>query len=120
MEVNTSGTNSATKSGQTNGRVSEAATSAHGAVDRVAAAAGSAVQNVSSAIDHAAASGHQAVNKVESTVKPAGRWINEKTDALIAAPKNAVADARQYIVTHPWQSLGVAVVAGMLLGRKTR
>lgn len=120
METSKSGTNPATKLTQPNGFVGEAAASAHGAVDKVAAAAGSAVQTASSAIDNAAASGHQAVKKVEDTVRPAENWIYEKTDAVLAAPKNAVADARQYIATHPWQSVGVAVLAGMLLGRRTR
>lgn len=120
MEVSTPGTNSQTKINPLNGRVGEVASSAHGAVDKVSAAAGSAVQSVNTAIDRATQSGHQAVNKVEESVKPAERWVTEKTDALLAAPKNAVSDARQYIVTHPWQSVGVAVLAGMFLGRRTR
>ncbi len=120
MENSILGNNFTAKVGPVNGRVGEAAASAHGAVDKVAAAAGSAVRTVGSAIDDAAASGHQAVNKIEDTVKPAQQWLNEKTDALLAAPKNAASDARQYIVVHPWQSVGVALLAGMLLGRITR
>ena len=120
MEISTQETNSPTKSGPSNGRVSEVASSAHGAVDKVAAAAGSVVHTVNTAIDRAAASSHQAVNKVEESVKPAERWVAEKTDAILAAPKNAISDAGHYIATHPWQSVGVAVVAGMLLGRRTR
>ena len=108
------------KNSPVSGRVGEAAASAHGAVDKVAGAAGSAVQSANTAIDHAAASGHQTINKVEQAVQPAERWVNEKTSALLTAPKNAVADARQYITTHPWQSVGVALVAGVLLGRRTR
>ncbi len=118
MEVSTPRTNPSAKTGP--GLVSEAASSAHGAVDKVAAVAGSAVQTANTAIDHAAASSHHAINKVEETVKPAGRWVSEKTNALLAAPQNAVSDARQFIVTHPWQSVGVALFAGMLLGRRTR
>lgn len=120
MEVTTPGTGSTTKINPTNSRVSEAAGSVHGAVERVAGVAGAAVQTASSAIDHAAASSHEAINKVEETVKPAERWMSEKKAALMTAPKNAVADARQYIVTHPWQSVGVALVTGILLGRRTR
>lgn len=120
MEVSTPGIVPSTKSGPTNARISEAAGSVHGAVDRVAGVAGAAVQSASTAIDHAAASSHQAINKLEESVKPAERWVSEKTSALLTAPKNAVADARQYIVTHPWQSVGVALVTGILLGRRTR
>ncbi len=120
MEVSTPGTNSPTKFGPINGRLGDAASSAHGAVDKVAAAAGAVVETFNTAIGHAAVSGHQAVNKVEESVKPAERWVSEKADALLAAPKSAVADARQYIATHPWQSVGVALFAGILLGRRTR
>lgn len=120
MEVSTPGTNSPAKTGPASGRIGEAASSAHGAVDTVAAAAGSAVQTVNTAIDRAAASSHQAVNKVEESVKPAERWLSEKKEVLLAAPKNAISDARQFIVTHPWQSVGVAVLAGVVLGRRTR
>lgn len=102
MEISTPGTNSNANTNPPNGRFSEATSSAHGA------------------IDHAAASTHQAINKVEEAVKPVERWVSEKTSALMTAPKNAAADARQFIVTHPWQSVGVAVLAGVLLGRRTR
>jgi ElaB/YqjD/DUF883 family membrane-anchored ribosome-binding protein len=120
MENSVQGSNSTTKVGAMNGRISEIATNAHGVVDRAAAAAGSAVQSATAAIDHAAESGHQAVSKLENKVKPAEQWISEKTDAALAVPKNAIADARQYIVAHPWQSLGFALLAGALLGRRTR
>lgn len=120
MENSIQGTNPSTKIGTVNGRVSEVASQAHGAVDKAAAAAGSAVQSVNSAIDHAAESGHQAVTKLEAKVKPAEQWLSEKTETALAAPKNAISDARQYVVTHPWQSLCVALFAGALLGRRTR
>lgn len=120
MENSVLGSPSNVKVTPTTGRVGEAAASAHGAVDKVAAVAGSAVRTVTSAINDAAASSHQAVNKMEGAVKPTENWINEKTEAILAAPKNAVSDARQFIVTHPWQSVGVALLAGAILGRRTR
>lgn len=120
METVLQGTNSSAKLNPVNGLVSEAAVSAHKAVENAAAAAGAAMKTVSSAISESAASGHHAVSKMEDTVKPVEQWIHEKSNALLAAPKNAVSDARQYIVTHPWQSVGIALFAGMLLGRRTR
>jgi ElaB/YqjD/DUF883 family membrane-anchored ribosome-binding protein len=120
METSLQGTHSAANLNPVNGLVSEAAVSAHKAVDKAAAAAGSAVKSVSSAISESAASGHHAVSKMEDTVKPAEKWIHDKSNALLAAPKNALSDARQYVVTHPWQSVGVALFAGMLLGRRAR
>lgn len=98
METALQGANSSAKLNPVNGLVSEAAVSAHKAVDNAAAAAAAAVKTVSSASSESAASGHHAVSKMD----------------------DAVSDARQYIVTHPWQSVGVALFAGMLLGRRTR
>jgi len=120
MENSTSGVNSSVKTAFTNGRVGEAASNAHSAVDKVAAVAGSLVQGVNATIDNVAASGHEAVKKVESAIQPAEKWVDQKTEALLAVPKNAVSDARDYIVAHPWQSVGVAVLAGMFLARKGR
>lgn len=119
MQVSSPTENPSAKSGPINGAVSAVATTAHDVVDKAAGAAGSAVQKANTAIDRAAETGHQAVSNFEKTVAPAERWIDAKTSAVLAAPKNAVADARQYIVTHPWQSVGLALFAGVLLGRRT-
>lgn len=120
MQVSSPTENSSAKSGPNNGAVSAAARSAHAVVDKVVDSAGSAVQKVNTAIDHAEQTGHQAICNVEKAIGPTERWLDEKTAALLAAPKNAVADARQYIVAHPWQSVGFALFAGVLLGRRTR
>ena len=119
MEVFTPEKLTIAKSGHVNSRVGEAAASAHVAVDNAAGAVGSAVQADSIAIDHAAAFGHQAISRAEDTVQLAERWMSEKTSALMTPPQNAVADAHQYISTHPWQSVGVALITGILLGRRT-
>lgn len=120
MEALTTEKPTQAKSGPVQGRVGEAATSAHGAVDTVAGAAGTAVNAANNAIDNATTWGHQAINKAQEAVEPAERWVNEKTRALLTAPKNAAADARQYIISHPWQSVGIALIAGILWGRRTR
>ena len=120
MKNSISGSNNATNVSTINGRVTGAASTAHDAVDKVAEVADSAVRKMTSAIDGAAASSHQVVNKIEDKIKPAGHWITEKTDALMAAPKNAVSGVEDCIAAHPWKSIGLAVLAGVLLGRRTR
>ncbi len=120
MEVSTPGTNVGPKISPIGGQASDAAARAHAAVDKAASAAISTVQSVTPVIDKAAALGHQAVNKAEDTVKPAERWIHEKADALRAAPHNAASYARDYVVEHPWQSLGTALFVGLLVGRRMR
>ncbi len=120
MKNSNSGISTTTQAGAFNDRVAGAASSAHDAVDKVAAAADTAVRKVTSVIDGAAASSHQVVNRIEDTVKPAEHWINEKTNALLAAPKNAVSGVSDCIAAHPWKSIGLAVLAGVLLGRRSR
>ncbi|MBC7917413.1 MAG: hypothetical protein H7Y28_06360 [Rhodoferax sp.] len=85
--------------GMVDGRIQEVATSAHGAVD------------------HAANIGHHAIDATVAVAKPADVWISEKSSALMATQRNAVASTRQYIVEHPLQSIGIALAAGLLLGR---
>ena len=120
MELTTLGADVPPKSVPRDGRLTEVAASAHGAVDKMAAAASAAVRSATPVIDHAADLCHQAVNKVEGAVKPTEQWIAEKADALRAMPRGAAADARQYVVVHPWQCVGAAVAAGFLLGRWRR
>lgn len=117
MELTTLGANTPPKADQREGRLTEVAESAHGAVDKLAAAADAAVRSAIPVIDHSADLGHQAVDKVESAVKPAEQWITEKADLLRSLPKTAAADARQYIVVHPWQCVGAAIAAGFMLGK---
>ena len=113
-------TNASIMNGLNNAAVNEAASTVHDVVDRAATATNAAAQKVNTAIDSAAESGRQVVAKVEKAVAPAEQWINDTSSAVLAAPKNAVADARQYIVSHPWQSLAVALLAGAFLGRRSR
>ena len=81
------------------GRIQEVATSAHDAVK------------------YAAEMSHQAVDSAAAAVKPAEMWINEKSEALMATQRTALANTRQYVVTHPLQSVCIALAAGLLIGR---
>ena len=63
---------------------------------------------------------HQTVDKVAEAAAPTAQWLSGKTEALAVSGRNAVADARVYVTANPWQSVGVAVVAGFLLGRLAR
>ncbi len=95
-------TSASISTGLADGRIQETATSAH------------------EAVDHAAQFGHQAVDKVVGVATPADAWIGEKSDALMAARRTAMANTREYIVAHPLQSVCMAVAAGLLIGRLRR
>lgn len=100
------------------GEVSKVATSAHGAVDKAAASASEAVSAIRPAIARVADSAHQAVDTVNNIASPAVQWVGEQSDMIAARSRDAVADARAYVIAHPWQSLGTALAVGYLLGRK--
>ena len=56
---------------------------------------------------------------VEKRMALSERRIQGYINAVNAAQKNTVEDARKYVATHPWQSVVFAVVAGVLVGRRT-
>jgi len=106
--------------GLSNGAVDHAATDMHGAVDRAAATAADAAGTVKPAIARATQMAHQTVDKVADVAGPTAAWLSAQGEHLASAQRTAVSDARAYISANPWQSLGVALAAGLLIGRMTR
>ena len=104
----------------TEGVLREASASAHGAVDKAAASAQEAVGVVKPAIERVAHAAHQTVDKVTGLAVPTAEWLARQSENLSSTGRNAVVDARAYVSAHPWQSLGVALVAGYLIGRRAR
>jgi ElaB/YqjD/DUF883 family membrane-anchored ribosome-binding protein len=98
----------------------KAAASVHGAVDKVAGAADTAVRNAAPAIDRAAQIAHQAVNKVAGAAGPTADWLAEKGDSLQASRRKLADDASHYVSAHPWKSLGLALAAGFIVSRFIR
>ena len=102
------------------GTVSKASSGAHAAVDSMAGAAEGAIQKARPAIDKVASMAHRAVDKAAESAMPAAGWIGDKTDKLDATQKKFVNDTCAYISANPLTSIGLAVLAGMLLARMTR
>lgn len=94
----TSASNGSESTGGAENVVDRAAQSARAMVDRVAETAGPAVDRLRSNVDSAA-------EKLRSGVECAG----EMQDRLVA-------ECRDCVRSHPLASVGVAVVAGALLG----
>ena len=103
--------------GLSNGVVDHAAADMHGAVDRAAA---DAVGTVKPAIARVTQMAHQTVDKVADVAGPTAAWLSAQGEQLASAQRNAVSDAKAYISANPWQSLGVALAAGLLIGRMTK
>ena len=121
MKVAThAGTPIATGNDTTDAALNKAASSLHGAVDRVAEAADDAARKVAPAIDRAAEAAHQAVDRVAGAAAPTAAWLDEQSNSLRATQRTAVADAAQYVAAHPWKSIGCALAAGFFIGRFIR
>ena len=100
--------------------LSKASSGAHAAVDTMANAAEGAIRKTKPAIDKVAAMAHQAVDTAAARAAPAADWIGEQGEKLDATQKKLVNDSCAYISANPLTSIGLAVLAGVLLGRMTR
>jgi ElaB/YqjD/DUF883 family membrane-anchored ribosome-binding protein len=104
-------------SNYTEGNLSKASSGAHAAVDSIAGAADEAARKARPAIDRVAAMAHQAVDTAAGAAAPTADWLAEQGESLNAAQKKLVADTCSYVSANPLKSVGIAVVAGFLLGR---
>lgn len=102
------------------GAVHAAAVNLHGAVDMMATSAGRAAAAVQPGIDRATVLAHQTVDKVADAAAPTATWLAAQRSTLARTQHDVVADARVYVAANPWQSLALALAAGILLGRWTR
>jgi ElaB/YqjD/DUF883 family membrane-anchored ribosome-binding protein len=94
----------------TEGSVKKAATGAHAAVDEAA-------RKAAPAIDRTAAMAHQVVDKVAGAAAPAAEWLSVQGEHLNETQKKLVGDTCSYVAANPLKSIGLALVAGVLLGR---
>jgi ElaB/YqjD/DUF883 family membrane-anchored ribosome-binding protein len=106
--------------GNNEGVLTKASSSAHAAVNSVAGAADESARKAKPAIDRVAAMAHQAVDTAAVAAGPTADWLAEQGESLNAAQKKLVKDTCSYVSAHPLKSIGIAVVAGLLLGRFIR
>ena len=104
-------------SNNTEGALNKASSSAHAAVNSIAGAADEAARKAKPAIDRVAAMAHQAVDKAAGAAAPTADWLAEQGDSLNATQKKLVADTCSYVSANPLKAIGIALVAGFLLGR---
>ena len=79
-----------------------------------------AVSILHSVIDDAAGKAHSASNKAANAGSQAAIWVNERSEKLTSAPKKLIEDASGYVSANPLKSVGVAIVAALLVGRLLR
>jgi ElaB/YqjD/DUF883 family membrane-anchored ribosome-binding protein len=102
------------------GLLHNAASTAHAAVDRAAGAADEAARKAMPVIDRAAELAHQAVDKAAGVAAPTAEWLGDQGESLRATRKMLVDGTCKYVSENPLKSLGIALVAGLLIGRIVR
>src|SRR5665811_1075914 len=107
-------------SNNTEGALNKASSGAHAAVNSIAGAADEAARKAKPAIDRVAAMAHQAVDKAAGAAAPTADWLAEQGDSVNYSQKQLVADTRSYVSANPLKAVGMAVVAGFVLGRLIR
>ena len=63
---------------------------------------------------------HQAVDKAAGAAAPTVDWLNEQGASINASQKQLVADTRVYVSANPLKAVGIAALAGFVLGYLTR
>jgi ElaB/YqjD/DUF883 family membrane-anchored ribosome-binding protein len=97
----------------TGSNMSNAPERAHGAVDRVA-------QTAHQAVDRIASKAAPAVERVRSSAMDAADSMHARMDDLSVMQEQWAESMRDQVRAHPLAVVGLAVLAGMLLGRLTR
>lgn len=104
-------------SNNTDGTVNKVSSNVHAAVDSIAGAADDAVRKAKPTIDRVAAMAHQAVDKAVDVAAPTADWLAAQGESLNARQKQLVEGTCSYVSANPMKSVGIALVAGILLSR---
>lgn len=106
------------------GKLGQTAGSAHSAVDNAVSSANSAIDDVADKvkpmIGRVAESAHHAVDKAVGMAEAPAQWLSKKTEDLKETQEQVLTDARDYVLANPLKAVGIALVAGVLIGRIMR
>lgn len=87
------------------------------AVDRASSLADEAARRAKPAIDRVAGLAHQVVDRAAGAAAPAADWLDEHGQDWRETQEKLMASTSEYVRANPWKSLGVAVAAGIVIGR---
>jgi len=59
---------------------------------------------------------HSAKERFEASLKSAKVGLGKVEDSIVARTKEAASSTDKYVQDHPWQSVGVGIFAGLVLG----
>jgi ElaB/YqjD/DUF883 family membrane-anchored ribosome-binding protein len=92
--------------------VSQAGSSLHNTIDKVA-------EPARSTVDRAATVAHNTVDKLASGASSVAGKVSEQAHRFTDAPLQAVDYSKAYIKDHPLQAVGAALLVGLIFGRLT-
>ncbi|MDP3310821.1 MAG: hypothetical protein Q8S56_07615, partial [Polaromonas sp.] len=92
--------------------VSQAGSSLHDTIDKVA-------DPVHSTVERAATAAHNTVDKLASGASSVAGKVSDQAQRFTDVPLQAVDYSKAYIKDHPLQAVGAALLVGWLLGRLT-
>jgi hypothetical protein len=118
MENKTTGFNNMSSSGTTgDSTLNKAQQGAHSAVDRAASMADEAARRTKPAIDRVVGYAHQVVDRAAGAAAPAADWLDAHGQDWRETQEKLMVTTSDYVKAHPLKSIGIAVVAGVLIGR---
>lgn len=106
--------------GRTDDTLDRTSSSAHAAINTAANAAYDLSRKARPAIEQAASIAHGAVDKAVHAAAPGADWLDEQAESLDAARKELMAQTCAYVREHPLRSVGIALVAGYVFSRVVR
>ena len=74
------------------------------------------VESARRAVDRVAATAHETVDRLGGRASRLAAKVDEKTQRLVQAPRQAWASSKQSVQEHPVQAVAVSVAAGFVLG----
>lgn len=92
--------------------VSQAGSSLHDTIDKVA-------EPARSTVDRAASAAHNTVDKLASGASSVAGKVSDQAHRFSDVPLQAVDHSRAYIKDHPLQAVGAALLVGWMVGRLT-
>jgi ElaB/YqjD/DUF883 family membrane-anchored ribosome-binding protein len=96
-----------------NQAVTESADRLHGSVEKIA-------QSAHQAVDRVASRAAPAIDQARSAAAHAGEAVSARLDDLTAMQDEWMESMRDQVRAHPLAVVGVAVLAGLLIGRIMR
>lgn len=108
------------KPGASDGAGGGAASDTPGAADKATSALEESVRKARPVIDRVAKGAHEAVDKAARVAVPTVQWLSDRSDSLKASQQQFVADTRRQVAANPLTSVGIALAAGLVIGRIMR